>query len=722
MMIANAAELVKRGYQVRILALEKAPQQPDYLEEVKRLGLDYRCWRGNNMPFWAWLRRFNLRVLRPYASNLERWHYDWAAEVAVQIKDYRPTVVHAWLNLSILIAGPICYLMGVPRFVGGQHDILDGVKRSWAIPHAAAYRMIGDFSNTQLINVCAAGAREYERWLDLRPHSVKVLPNMFWRESVRVPTSQDAADYRRKLGIPAGAKVVSTVTRFIDAKDPLLSVETAAQVIKFRSDVWFVFAGYGDLADAVADRIRELGASDRVILPGAVSDVGLIYSITDVFLLTSRAEAAPIVLLEAQSAGRPVVTADVGGIREIVLDGVTARVITSRSASEFADAVLGILSDPDWRSRAELAGPVFVAKQFSPGPVMDSTLALYGLRGEAMPAKGPERLTAGSSLFQKFIARTNESWRHGYINFRNGIRRYPGERFAVFLASDGVDGVVELKAPALSYYADPFIWQNHGRTFLFCEEFRYLRNKGRLRCLALNSNLQPVTSQVIASGVGHASFPYLVEDAGVLYLIPETREEGGIHIYRCDEFPERWVRLRTLIPDVDAVDTIAFQHERCWWLITSIVIAGYPDRRYLAIFYADNLLTDDWQPHPINSQKLYSALPFGSGRNAGAVIRSHGRLLRPSQRNIRYYGEATDWMEITKLTKTDYIESPLADSDPLAQISAHLAMHHISAGRNVVAWDIRDRVWDTEMNEIGKAARASSASYGRELANLLLKL
>jgi glycosyltransferase involved in cell wall biosynthesis len=747
MMIANAAELAKRGYQVRILALEKAAQQPDYLEEVKRLGLDYRCWQGTEMPFWAWLRRFSLQVLRPYAPNLESWHYDWAAEIAVQIQDYRPAVVHAWLNLPILIAGPICYLTGVPRFVGGQHDILDGVKRSWAIPHAAAYRMVGDLPNTELINVCAAGAREYERWLNLRAHSVKVIPNMFWRESVRVPTLQEAADYRQALGIPPGVKVVSTVTRFIDAKDPLLSVETAAHVAKMRSDVWFVFAGYGELAGAIADRIHELGLTDRIILPGAVSDVGLIYAITDVFLLTSRAEAAPIVLLEAQSAGTAIVTTDVGGIREIVQDGITARVVGSRSAGEFADAILNILNDPDWRSGAELAGPIFVAQQFAPDPVMDSTLALYGLGGAvisehherkpiaSMPGralnamrnakKQPllskicERAGAIFAVSRKVASPTN-NWHRIYTDFRNGMRRYPGESFAVFIASSLVDKAVELKAPKLSYYADPFICQSQGRAFIFCEEFRYLHNKARLRCVALNVDLQPVGSYVIDIGEGHVSFPYLIEDAGAIYMIPETREHGGIHIYRCDRFPDRWVRLQTLIPDLDAVDTVAFKYEECWWLITSIVIAGNPDRRYLAIFYADDLLTGDWQSHPINEQKLYSALPYGSGRNAGAVIRSGSRLLRPAQHNLKYYGEAIDWLEITKLTKTEYAEGPLTDANPLAQISAQLSVHHITRHGNLVAWDVRDRVWFQEINP--KMLRMKSESHGQDLANLMSSL
>jgi hypothetical protein len=60
----------------------------------------------------------------------------------------------------------------------------------------------------------------------------------------------------------------------------------------------------------------------------------------------------------------------------------------------------------------------------------------------------------------------------------------------------------------------------------------------------------------------------------------------------------------SLIPR--AIAKLAFKHDECWWLITSIVIRGYPDRRYLAVFFAGSLLAGEWQPHPINNQMLYN--------------------------------------------------------------------------------------------------------------------
>ena len=380
MLVATAAGLVQRGYQVRMLALRGLhADEPHYLDEIKRHGLDYRIWRGSAMSYRAWRRRFNNRALQSYALSLPAWHYDWAAEVAVAIEDYRPTVVHAWLDQAIIIAGLVSCLIGVPRIVGGQHNVLFDEQRSWLEPQLPAYQALAKHPNVTLTNVSAAGAEQFERWLDLPDRSIKVMRNMFWPDSVRRPSSEKTIAYRRKLGIPEKAQVVGTVIRFVEQKDPLLWIETAAQIAKVRSDVHFVLAGYGELANSIYDRIRELGLIDRVALPGPVADVGLIYAVCDVILLTSRFEGSPLVLIEAQSAGRPVVVPDVGAIRETVFDGVTARIVTHRSAPEFAEAVVAALSDSSWRARAAISGPAFVTDRFGSDHILDDTLALYRL-------------------------------------------------------------------------------------------------------------------------------------------------------------------------------------------------------------------------------------------------------------------------------------------------------------------------------------------------------
>jgi hypothetical protein len=136
------------------------------------------------------------------------------------------------------------------------------------------------------------------------------------------------------------------------------------------------------------------------------------------------------------------------------------------------------------------------------------------------------------------------------------------------------------------------------------------------------------------------------------------------------------------------------------------------------------LLSGTWHPHPINESRLYGESPFGSGRNAGAVIRSGERLLRPSQHNPNYYGEAVRWMQIERLTPNEYHERELADAHPLAQLSARLSMHHLTIHGDLIAWDVRDRVGsESTLSRRAKESRGLSVTgLDRLTAHAMLSL
>lgn len=203
--------------------------------------------------------------------------------------------------------------------------------------------------------------------------------NGFKPATIRKPAQDEIAQFRAHLGFPADALVIGSLIRFVEDKDPLLWLDTAAEIAKARPDARFLLAGYGLLQDMIVDRARTLGLGDRLVLPGAVSDVGLVYAILDIVLLTSRVEGVPNVLVEAQAAGCSVVSVDVGGIREAVIEGRTARLAPQRTAQSLAQAVLATLADPDWRMRARREGPAFVAQRFGFERWINEILEAYGL-------------------------------------------------------------------------------------------------------------------------------------------------------------------------------------------------------------------------------------------------------------------------------------------------------------------------------------------------------
>lgn len=131
----------------------------------------------------------------------------------------------------------------------------------------------------------------------------------------------DTRELRHGLGIPPGVPVVGTVMALVEQKAPLDFVATAAEVLRARPDTHFLVVGDGPLREQMTELIRAKAIGERVHLVGHSTDVPRLLGVMDLFLLTSRWEGMPRVILEAMAAGVPVVATSVGGVPEIVEHG-----------------------------------------------------------------------------------------------------------------------------------------------------------------------------------------------------------------------------------------------------------------------------------------------------------------------------------------------------------------------------------------------------------------
>src|SRR5260370_30040273 len=111
------------------------------------------------------------------------------------------------------------------------------------------------------------------------------------------------ARLRAYYDIEPGGDVVGTAFRFAEVKQPLLWVDAAAQVLAERPNCRFVMFGDGNLKAATEEYIRAKGLSEHFILPGTVTDIYSRLPLLDLFVLSSRSEALPNVLLDAQATG-----------------------------------------------------------------------------------------------------------------------------------------------------------------------------------------------------------------------------------------------------------------------------------------------------------------------------------------------------------------------------------------------------------------------------------
>ena len=121
-------------------------------------------------------------------------------------------------------------------------------------------------------------------------------------------------------------------------------------------NVRFLIIGDGELREHLERKTRELDLESKIIFMGFQHNLTKIYSGLDVVTLSSFNEGLPVALIEAMAAGKPVVSTDVGGVRDLILDGDNGLLVPSNDHRALALAILYLLGKPGRRKMMGQAG------------------------------------------------------------------------------------------------------------------------------------------------------------------------------------------------------------------------------------------------------------------------------------------------------------------------------------------------------------------------------
>jgi len=187
--------------------------------------------------------------------------------------------------------------------------------------------------------------------------------------------AQKRAATRARLGIGADDVVVGFLGRLAPQKAPDVALRAFRQILDGRPATRIVLAGDGPEGARLRALMSERGLGDRIVQFPVANGPDVIPAF-DLFLMTSRYEGFPYVLLEALAAGCAIVTTRVGGVVDCVLDGENGAVVDDVDPDPIARAVLAIVNDPDTlnRMRAESRAR---AALFSIDRMLDRTAELY---------------------------------------------------------------------------------------------------------------------------------------------------------------------------------------------------------------------------------------------------------------------------------------------------------------------------------------------------------
>lgn len=292
------------------------------------------------------------------------------------LRRLRPDILHTY-NLGTIEYAFTAALAGVPARVHAEHGRNARDPNGSNRKHNLLRRLLVPF-----IDRYVPVSTDLQRWLcrvvGIPAAKVRFIGNGVDTQRFR---ATGAPGEQREPWMEPGAFVIGTVGRLQDVKDQATLVDAFARLRDMlpseRHRLRLVIVGDGPLRGALAERIATLGLRNCVWLAGPRTDVAAVMRSLSLFALSSIAEGTPVTLLEAMATELPVVATAVGGIPELVQDGVTGTLVPPADADRMARALLGYAIDSERARHHGAEGRARVEQHYSIAAMLGHYMALY---------------------------------------------------------------------------------------------------------------------------------------------------------------------------------------------------------------------------------------------------------------------------------------------------------------------------------------------------------
>lgn len=312
----------------------------------------------------------------PFYENVLRHKFDAFAfgKLARILREERVDLIDTYAHPNTVIMSYFAKAFGlVKRFVVAFH----------ATGNLEGGRLVPTYLKPFLgeADALVALADRHRRYLveveGLQERQMVVIHNGVDTERFRPPTGDDKVRMRAQFGIDQEDVVLATVASLKPVKRIDLLLAASAGLVRGRRDVRLLLVGEGPDRGRLQSIAGQLGIEDRVIFAGIRDDVDSVLRMCDALVLSSRTEAFPTVVLEAMATGLPVVTTDVGSVRDMVEDGGNAFVVPPNDQDALSRAISVVVGDPKTASAFGERGRRIVLDRFGVDAMCENRQRLF---------------------------------------------------------------------------------------------------------------------------------------------------------------------------------------------------------------------------------------------------------------------------------------------------------------------------------------------------------
>ncbi len=293
--------------------------------------------------------------------------------LAAHLAEVRADVVHAHMYRAETVAARAVIALGGA-----------GQRRPYLVATAHSSRVRSDEDQAALLDLTpqfghliavskASEAKLIHEGRDIVPISLIYNGVDLQRYDHQDPCCTLAEEY----GMEAGSQIVGVVARLEPEKGHPTLFEAWPGVLRAVPDAYLLIVGEGSRRDALEAQARGLRIAHRVVFTGRRDDVPAVTAALDVAVLPSYREAQGLTILEAMALSRPVVASDVGGIPEMVEDGVTGLLVPPHDAEALTAAIVRLLTDHPYADILGRAGHDMVHDRFCIELMVGAVQSIY---------------------------------------------------------------------------------------------------------------------------------------------------------------------------------------------------------------------------------------------------------------------------------------------------------------------------------------------------------
>ena len=318
----------------------------------------------------------NLGVESLVIPENETGFFGLLLKAAEFLRSKRISVLHSHRYKENLLASLLARRLGIPALVRTQHGSVEPQRGLKELKRKLIHGIDGLTARWNADCVIGVSAELTQRLVrDFGAEKVRMVPNGVDVEQVK--SCLTIAEARQRLGIPPDCFVLGTAGRLEPVKRLDIFLEAARRIAEQHAATRFIVAGDGSERTRLTTLARDLGVAERVHFLGHRNDIFDVLRAFDIMVLSSDHEGLPMVLLEALALGVVVVARNVGGIPEVIQDGISGVLVATDSPAAVAAGCLELLADEDRRQRLAQEARNRVIQEYSATMTAERTAQIY---------------------------------------------------------------------------------------------------------------------------------------------------------------------------------------------------------------------------------------------------------------------------------------------------------------------------------------------------------